>query len=69
MDQLIEQLNQLNIKETISDESVDFLCDTITKISLDDKIEISKEQIAQVSKQNGTGRQSCNALVQQAIFL
>lgn len=49
MDELINQLNKLNIHNEIYDESIDLICESLTKISIDQNINVKTEQITQVT--------------------
>jgi hypothetical protein len=49
MDELINQLNKLDINKEIPDDSVDLLCDSISKIIINDDISIDNNEIIQVT--------------------
>lgn len=49
MDELINQLNKLDINKELSDDSIDLICESIAKISIDSHVEVKKENIEHVS--------------------
>lgn len=49
MDELINQLNNLDINKELSNDSIDLICESIAKISIDSPVEIKREDIEQIS--------------------